>query len=148
MSALRLASITALPALLCFLMVMMRLFFAYVFHPGDCQAASCCSANVIRHMCGVGANDPVLFFFNSLLAGYDAEGNEAVRDDYQKGVRMAQTMAINYITIAELLRAYTCRSLRRSIFSLGTNKWMHVSVLVAIAAMAFVSVHPCVLFIV
>jgi len=48
----------------------------------------------------------------------------------QYRVRKAQTMTILTIVFAELLRAYTSRSLRRSVFTVGvfSNQWMQYSV--------------------
>ncbi len=49
-------------------------------------------------------------------------------------------MTILVITFSELLRAYSCRSLRQSVFTLGffSNKWMQYAVGVAISATLFV----------
>jgi Ca2+-transporting ATPase len=52
----------------------------------------------------------------------------------------ATTVAYLYITSAELLRAYTCRSLRESVFKIGlfSNRWMQKSVGVGfVGAVAF-----------
>lgn len=46
----------------------------------------------------------------------------------------ATTVAYLYIVLSELLRAYTCRSLRESIFSIGilSNTWMQPSVIIGL----------------
>lgn len=53
-------------------------------------------------------------------------------------------MVILFIVFAELGRAYTCRSLRSSIFSIGwsTNTWMFYSVAVAVGATLLLYVIP------
>jgi P-type Ca2+ transporter type 2C len=46
-------------------------------------------------------------------------------------IRIAQTMTIYVVVFAELMRAYTSRSLRRSVFTqgVGRNKWMNYAVI-------------------
>merc|ERR1712130_107695 len=54
------------------------------------------------------------------------------------------TMTILVIVFAELLRAYTSRSMRRSIFTVGpfTNKWMQYSVFFAILGTILIATIP------
>jgi hypothetical protein len=74
-------------------------------------------------------------FTNGFLE-WAAENHPDVRqiDDIEElldeGVRAAQTMAIVAITFGELLRAYSCRALRESVFTIGffSNKYMQYSV--------------------
>jgi len=56
----------------------------------------------------------------------------------------ATTVAYIYITCAELLRAYTCRSLRDSLFSIGffSNRWMQKSVGVGLVGAVAFAVIP------
>lgn len=60
------------------------------------------------------------------------------------GTRKASTMTIYYIVFAELLRAYSARSQRVSIFSMGIfgNRWMQWAVGIAISATLFVGHVP------
>jgi len=59
-------------------------------------------------------------------------------------VRKAQTMTILTIVFAELMRAYTSRSLRRSIFEIGifSNRWMQYSVFASIGITMFLTNTP------
>ena len=54
---------------------------------------------------------------------------------------------LHYILLAELLRAYTSRSLRESIFKIGvfSNQWMQYSVGVSLVAGVLLAVIPGVL---
>eukprot|EP00474_Spongospora_subterranea_P005808 CRZ06266.1 hypothetical protein [Spongospora subterranea] len=60
------------------------------------------------------------------------------------GYKEAQTMTILYICTSELLRAYTCRSQRVSLYEMGffSNKYMHLSVLVSLSLTWFVALVP------
>lgn len=53
-------------------------------------------------------------------------------------------MTILYICSAELLRAYTCRSQRVSLYSMGffSNRYMHISVLLALGLTWFLALVP------
>jgi len=64
--------------------------------------------------------------------------------DRSYGVEFARTMTIYVIVFAELLRAYSCRSMRESIFTIGffSNQWMQYSVGVSIALTLFVGHVP------
>ena len=53
---------------------------------------------------------------------------ELKNEIYGEGLRLARTMTMHVIVMAELLRAYTSRSLRSSLCQVGTfsNKYMHI----------------------
>jgi len=61
-----------------------------------------------------------------------------------EALRTAETMAFLTLAFAELLRAYTVRSERASIFTIGvfSNKWMQYAVLTSIVLLIVVSVVP------
>jgi len=76
-----------------------------------------------------------------------AEGNETLMAELEvleSQVRQAQSMSVYVIVFAELLRAYTCRSLRASVFTQGilTNSWMQGAVFGAIALTFFIGAVP------
>jgi Ca2+-transporting ATPase len=87
---------------------------------------------------------------DSSQANYTDARNTADRlsaefnDNVDYGVRQARTMTIILIVFAELLRAYSSRSLRRSLWVVGTfkNKWMQYAVFVAIALTIFFATCP------
>lgn len=66
------------------------------------------------------------------------------RSDLLIETQAAQTMVMYVIVFAELLRAYTSRAMRDSLFSLGvwTNQWMQWGVLTAVALTLFVGHVP------
>ena len=61
-----------------------------------------------------------------------------------EGLRTAETMAFITLSMAELFRAYTVRSERASLFSIGvfSNKWMQYAVGVSVTLLIIVSVVP------
>lgn len=73
--------------------------------------------------------------------GQDLPGGKIVgmHDKHQ-----ASTVAWLYIVTAELLRAYTGRSMRESIFKIGvfTNKWMQTSVITTLFLCVFLACCP------
>jgi len=56
--------------------------------------------------------------------------------DFEEGYEVASTMVTFTIIFAELARAYSCRSMRESIFKIGVfgNTWMQYGVFTAVAA--------------
>jgi len=65
-------------------------------------------------------------------------------DENKSGIRRAQTMVIYLIVFLELLRAYTSRALRTSVFSMGvfSNTAMQYAVFVSVGATLFVGNVP------
>ena len=61
-----------------------------------------------------------------------------------EGLRTAETMAFITLSMAELFRAYTVRSERASLFTIGvfSNKWMQYAVGVSVILLIIVSVVP------
>jgi Ca2+-transporting ATPase len=61
-----------------------------------------------------------------------------------EGLRTAETMAFITLSMAELFRAYTVRSERASLFTIGvfSNKWMQYAVGVSVTLLIIVSVVP------
>jgi Ca2+-transporting ATPase len=67
--------------------------------------------------------------------------------DEDDGLRKARTMVILFIVFAELLRAYTSRSQRVSIFTMGpfSNKWMQPATGIAVVlTCAMVNIPVCI----
>jgi Ca2+-transporting ATPase len=75
---------------------------------------------------------------------WTAEFNQMEIDVFDLGIKKAQTMAILIITFAELLRAYSSRSLRASVFSLGffSNKYMQYAVGASVVSTIVIAVVP------
>jgi Ca2+-transporting ATPase len=69
---------------------------------------------------------------------------KAIADKINHGTSQAKTMSILFIVFAELFRAYSARSLRNSLYSIGvfSNTFMQYSVSVAIAATVFITLTP------
>lgn len=79
------------------------------------------------------------------LGHWDATKPEGMSEsDYDKHVRIARTMVIVFISFAELLRAYSCRALRASIWTVGpfTNKVMQYAISISILATVFIANVP------
>jgi magnesium-transporting ATPase (P-type) len=73
-----------------------------------------------------------------MLLGAFGSFNWALEQGYSEDV--ARTVAVNVFVIVEMFYLFTCRSLTRSIFSLGlfTNRWMILGVaLMLVLQMAF-----------
>jgi Ca2+-transporting ATPase len=68
----------------------------------------------------------------------------AFRAGLAEGETHARTMAFATLSISELLRAYTSRSERYSLWALGvfTNKWMQVAVLTSLAVLMAIIYVP------
>jgi len=64
--------------------------------------------------------------------------------DPQTNQDHARTMAFATLSISELLRAYTSRSERYSVFAIGifTNKWMQVAVMVSLVILLAIIYVP------
>jgi Ca2+-transporting ATPase len=62
----------------------------------------------------------------------------------EEGLRTAETMAFITLSMAELFRAYTVRSERASLFSIGvfSNKWMQYAVGVSVMLLIIVCIVP------
>lgn len=75
---------------------------------------------------------------------WNGENKWISKDEQDEGIRKAQTMIIIFIVFAELLRAYTCRSLRESIFRMGifSNQWMQKATGISIVATLIVAHTP------
>lgn len=75
-----------------------------------------------------------VFMYRWNLGTWDGQPG-ADMDLFQLTVKKARSATIFVIVFAELMRAYTSRSLRQSVFTVGlcTNKWMQYSVGIAVA---------------
>jgi len=70
--------------------------------------------------------------------------DQLVAADMELGIAKARTMTILMISTGELLRAYSCRSLRVSVFTMGvfTNSVMQQAVGVSLGATYLISITP------
>jgi len=95
-----------------------RLMFTGIVIHGSFLAACTVGLYILGHYWHVGQWGP--------LSDYDTVQSE--------GVYKARTMTIIFIVFGELFRAYSCRSIRQSVFHIGlrTNTWMFYSVFVAV----------------
>jgi len=64
--------------------------------------------------------------------------------EFAVGVRKARTMCILFICFAELQRAFSCRALRESVFTIGyfTNRVMAIVVPASLVCCVFIAVVP------
>jgi Ca2+-transporting ATPase len=71
-------------------------------------------------------------------------GNYQGKGGSEEQLESATTVAYLYIVSAELLRAYTCRSLRESVFKIGvfSNMWMQKSVGIGFVGAVLFAVIP------
>jgi len=69
---------------------------------------------------------------------------QAHKKTIDDGVDIAQTMNIIFIVFAELFRAYTCRSLRNSVITIGPfkNKWIFLSIFSAVGLTLVIYLTP------
>jgi len=74
----------------------------------------------------------------------DSDEYKVIAGEANEATSKAKTMSILFIVFAELLRAYSSRSLRNSLYSLGvfSNTFMQYSVAVAVAATVFIALVP------
>jgi len=81
---------------------------------------------------------------NYTLALIRHTGSEIGAGATEEQLHAATTLSYLYITFAELLRAYTCRSLRESVFTIGlfTNRWMQKSVGIGLIGAVSFAVIP------
>lgn len=75
---------------------------------------------------------------------WDGANDNLTTDEISKGVDKARTMTILMITFGELIRAYSCRSMRYSVFQLGlfSNPWMQYAVGTSMAATVLICNIP------
>jgi len=75
---------------------------------------------------------------------WDGNNSDKTDEENKEGVRTAQTMVIYLIVFLELLRAYTSRALRTSLFSMGvfSNQYMQVAVLFSVCFTILVGNTP------
>jgi len=81
------------------------------------------------------------------IGSWDGVNSSLTPDELDLGIAKARTMSILYIVFAELLRAYSSRSLRVSIIQLGvfSNIYMQYSVFVAIISTVVIANTPWVM---
>jgi len=75
---------------------------------------------------------------------WEGKNSDLTSDEVAEGVDKARTMTILMITFGELIRAYSCRSMRYSVFQLGlfTNPWMQYAVGTSIACTVLICNIP------
>jgi len=75
---------------------------------------------------------------------WDGQNDDKSDNELKDGIQRAQTMVIYLIVFLELLRAYTSRALRTSVFQMGvfSNKYMQYAVIVSIGATLLVGNLP------
>jgi Ca2+-transporting ATPase len=75
---------------------------------------------------------------------WNAEDTGLSPHELDVAVRKARSMSMYYIVFAELLRAYTSRSLRMSVFQIGvlSNRWMPPATITAVCLTIFVGHVP------
>ncbi|MGC1374605.1 MAG: cation-translocating P-type ATPase [Anaerolineales bacterium] len=80
----------------------------------------------------------------AFLLGFDWRSVEMNAGMYGNAVHTAETMAFITLSLCELLRAYTVRSERASLFSIGvfSNKWMQYAVGASIGLLLLVCIVP------
>eukprot|EP00456_Euglypha_rotunda_P050648 TRINITY_DN4078_c0_g1_i4.p1 TRINITY_DN4078_c0_g1~~TRINITY_DN4078_c0_g1_i4.p1 ORF type:complete len:220 (-),score=26.49 TRINITY_DN4078_c0_g1_i4:75-734(-) len=79
-----------------------------------------------------------------LNGSWDGQNDALSEDEQVEGRHLAQTLTIALIVFAELLRSYTCRSRRESLWTIGPfrNRFMQYSCGVSIAATIFIIYCP------
>jgi len=100
-----------------------------------CLGYPCNFTNLCNHTYQVGVVDGPCF---SVFPEYILD------DDYENGYEVASTMVTFTIIFAELARAYSSRSMRESVFSIGVlgNSWMQYGVFTAVVATWLLYVIP------
>jgi len=75
---------------------------------------------------------------------WDGQNDDKDDNELRDGIRKAQTIVIYLIVFLELLRAYTSRALRTSVFSMGvfSNTFMQYAVIFSVALTVFVGNVP------